>query len=243
MIHYFWNWNMRLFLKIILLLFVFNFSFSQAKKVSIENLQNFDKQKLHFGYYLGLNQYNFKIDYKQNPEYSTQMIAELGLNIGLVGDLRINEYLNLRFEPGLHTNKGSMKFNERSNFTKESDTLRSVKSTYVHLPVLLKFSSKRIDNFRPYLLGGISSSFNLSSNQNSPEDNKNDVFRLKTFNFYYELGFGIDFYFQYFKFSPSIRGLFSLKNELTPDNDVNSPWTGNLDRLRTRGIFINFTFH
>ena len=234
---------MRLFLKIILLLFVFNFSFSQAKKVRIENLQNFDKQKLHFGYYLGLNQYNFKIDYKQNPEYSTQMIAELGLNIGLVGDLRINEYLNLRFEPGLHTNKGSMKFNERSNFTKESDTLRSVKSTYVHLPVLLKFSSKRIDNFRPYLLGGISSSFNLSSNQNSPEDNKNDVFRLKTFNFYYELGFGIDFYFQYFKFSPSIRGLFSLKNELTPDNDANSPWTGNLDRLRTRGIFINFTFH
>lgn len=243
MIPYFWNWNMRLFLKIILLLFVFNFSFSQAKKVSIENLQNFDKQKLHFGYYLGLNQYNFKIDYKQNPEYSTQMIAELGLNIGLVGDLRINEYLNLRFEPGLHTNKGSIKFNERSNFTKESDTLRSVKSTYVHLPVLLKFSSKRIDNFRPYLLGGISSSFNLSSNQNSPEDNKNDVFRLKTFNFYYELGFGIDFYFQYFKFSPSIRGLFSLKNELTPDNDANSPWTGNLDRLRTRGIFINFTFH
>ena len=234
---------MRIFLKIIFLLFVYNFSFSQAKKVRIENLQNFDKQKLHFGYYLGINQYNFKIDYKQNPEYSTQMIEQLGLNIGLVGDLRISEYLNLRFEPGLHTNKGSIKFNERSNFTKESDTLRSVKSTYVHLPILLKFSSKRIDNFRPYLLGGISSSFNLSSNQNSPEDNKNDVFRLKTFNFYYELGFGIDFYFQYFKFSPSIRGLFSLKNELVPDNDINSPWTGNLHRLRTRGIFINFTFH
>ena len=234
---------MRIFLKIIFLLFVYNFSFSQAKKVRIENLQNFDKQKLHFGYYLGINQYNFKIDYKQNPEYSTQMLEQLGLNIGLVGDLRISEYLNLRFEPGLHTNKGSIKFNERSNFTKESDTLRSVKSTYVHLPILLKFSSKRIDNFRPYLLGGISSSFNLSSNQNSPEDNKNDVFRLKTLNFYYELGFGIDFYFQYFKFSPSIRGLFSLKNELVPDNDINSPWTGNLDRLRTRGIFINFTFH
>ena len=243
MIAYFWNWNMRIFLKIIFLLFIYNFSFSQAKKVRIENLQNFDKQKLHFGYYLGINQYNFKIDYKQNPEYSTQMIEQLGLNIGLVGDLRISEYLNLRFEPGLHTNKGSIKFNERSNFNKESDTLRSVKSTYVHLPILLKFSSKRIDNFRPYLLGGISSSFNLSSNQNSPEDNKNDVFRLKTFNFYYELGFGIDFYFQYFKFSPSIRGLFSLRNELVPDNDINSPWTGNLDRLRTRGIFINFTFH
>ena len=234
---------MKIFVQFILLFLLCSFAFGQTKKVKIKNLQNFDKQKIHFGYYLGLNQYNFKIDYKQNPEYSTQMIDQFGLNIGLIGDLRISEYLNLRFEPGLHTNKGSIKFNERFGFNQESDTLRSVKSTYIHLPVLLKFSSKRIDNFRPYILGGISSSFNLSSNENSPEDNKNNVFRLKTFNLYYELGFGIDFYFQYFKFSPSIRGLFSLKNELVPDNDTNSPWTGNLKNLSTRGVFINLTFH
>jgi hypothetical protein len=149
----------------------------------------------------------------------------------------------LRFEPGLHTNKGALKFNERSKFNQYSDTLRTIKSTYIHLPLLLKFSSKRIDNFRPYLIGGISASFNLSSNQNSPEDNKNNVFRLKTNTLYYELGFGIDFYLQYFKFSPSIRGLFSLKNELVPDNDINSPWTGHIDKLNTRGVFINLTFH
>lgn len=216
---------------------------SQKSKTRVLNLQNFDKQKIHFGYFLGTNQYNFKLDYKENPTYTTQYIEEIGLNIGLVGDLRLGEYLNLRFEPGLHTNKGSMKYNERSKFTKNSDTLRTIKSTYVHLPFLLKFSSKRIDNYRPYLLGGLSTSLNLSSNQNSPEDNKNDVFRLKSLNFYYELGFGIDFYFQYFKFSPSIRGLFSLKNELVPDDDPNSPWTGHIKKLSTRGIFINLTFH
>ena len=111
------------------------------------------------------------------------------------------------------------------------------------MPLLLKFSSKRIGNYRPYVLGGISTSLNLSSNQNSPEDNKNKVFRLKTNNLYYELGFGIDFYLQYFKFSPSIRGVFSLKNELVPDNDKNSPWTGHIYKQRTRGIFINLNFH
>jgi hypothetical protein len=151
--------------------------------------------------------------------------------------------LNLRFEPGLQTNKSALKFNERSNFTQNSDTLRSIKSTFIHLPLLLKFSSKKINNFRPYLIGGISTSFNLSSNENSPEDNKNNVFRLKSNTLYYELGFGIDFYLQYFKFSPSIRGLFSVKNELVPDNDLESPWTGNIDKLSTRGIFINLTFH
>ncbi|MBT4708713.1 MAG: PorT family protein [Flavobacteriaceae bacterium] len=232
----------KYFSVLIILFFCFN-GLSQKKGVKVENLQNFDNKKIHFGYFIGLNQYNFKIDYKTNPNYTTQVEEELGLNIGLIGDLKINEHLNLRFEPGLHTNKGALKFNERSKFTQYSDTLRTIKSTYIHLPLLLKFSSKRIDNFRPYLIGGISTSFNLSSNQNSPEDNKNNVFRLKTNTLYYELGFGIDFYLQYFKFSPSIRGLFSLKNELVPDNDINSPWTGHIDKLNTRGVFINLTFH
>ena len=234
---------MKYFFFTILLLFFYSNSFSQTQGRKVENLQNFDKQKIHFGYFIGFNQYNFKIDYKKNPNYTTQLEEELGLNIGLVGDIRLGEYLNLRFEPGLQTNKSALKFNERSNFTQNSDTLRSIKSTFIHLPLLLKFSSKKINNFRPYLIGGISTSFNLSSNENSPEDNKNNVFRLKSNTLYYELGFGIDFYLQYFKFSPSIRGLFSVTNELVPDNDLESPWTGNIDKLSTRGIFINLTFH
>tara|TARA_B110000459_G_scaffold163923_1_gene180984 strand:+ start:3672 stop:4376 length:705 start_codon:yes stop_codon:yes gene_type:complete len=234
---------MKYFFFTTLLLFFYSNSFSQTQGRKVENLQNFDKQKIHFGYFIGFNQYNFKIDYKKNPNYTTQVEEELGLNIGLVGDIRLGEYLNLRFEPGLQTNKSALKFNERSNFTQNSDTLRSIKSTFIHLPLLLKFSSKKINNFRPYLIGGISTSFNLSSNENSPEDNKNNVFRLKSNTLYYELGFGIDFYLQYFKFSPSIRGLFSVTNELVPDNDLESPWTGNIDKLSTRGIFINLTFH
>jgi hypothetical protein len=30
---------------------------------------------------------------------------------------------------------------------------------------------------------------------------------------------------------------------LIRDNDPNSPWTGNVASMRTRGVFINFTFH
>jgi hypothetical protein len=227
----------------LLFLMFFIAGFCQKNNTKIENLQNFDKQKLHFGYFIGFNQYNYKLDYKINPNYATWIEESIGVNIGLIGDLRINEYINLRFEPGLHTNKLNLRFNERSKFTQNSDTIRSVKSSYIHIPLLIKLSTKRLDNFRPYLIGGVSTSFNLSSNQNSPEDNKNNVFRLKANNLYYELGFGIDFYLQYFKFSPSIRGVFSLKDELVPDDDVASPWTGNIENLSTRGFFINLTFH
>jgi len=234
---------MRVYLIFLSLFFLTINSSAQRNNLKIENLQNFDQKKIHFGYYIGFNNYNYKLDYKINPEKRTLIGDQIGINVGLIGDLKLSKNLNLRFEPGLYTNKSEIVFYNREKFTKNSDTLRSIKSTYIHFPLLIKYSAKRYNNIKPYVLGGLSTSFNLSGNQNSPEDNNNGVFRLKTNTFYYELGFGIDFYLQYFKFSPSIRGLFSLKNELVPDNDINSPWTGHIDKLNTRGVFINLTFH
>tara|TARA_B110000027_G_scaffold24297_2_gene26458 strand:+ start:1292 stop:1996 length:705 start_codon:yes stop_codon:yes gene_type:complete len=234
---------MKIFSLFLSLFFLSLSIYSQKNNAKISNLQNFDQKKLHFGYYVGVNNYNYKLDYILNPEKKTLISDQTGINVGLIGDLKLKKNLNLRFEPGLYTNKSDIVFYDRQNFTKNSDTLRSIKSTYIHLPLLIKYSAKRYNNLKPYVLAGLSTSFNLSSNQNSPEDNNNDVFRLKTNTFYYELGFGIDFYLQYFKFSPSIRGVFSLKNELVPDLDPNSPWTGNIDKMSARAIFINFSFH
>ena len=229
---------MRLFLTTIILLL-----FSINVNSQIENLQNFDQKKIHFGYFVGFNQYNYKLDYKNNPDKRTLIKQKAGLNVGLIADLKLNENLNLRFEPGLYTNKSDVIFYDRDKFSQNSDTIRSIKSTYVHLPILLKYSAKRYNNLRPYILGGLSTSFNLSSNQNNPEDNSNGTFRLKTNTFYYELGIGIDFYLQYFKFSPSIRGVFSLKDELVQDTELDSPWTGNIQKMSARGIFLNLSFH
>ena len=229
---------MRLFLTTIILLL-----FSINVNSQIENLQNFDQKKIHFGYFVGFNQYNYKLDYKNNPDKRTLIKQKAGLNVGLIADLKLNENLNLRFEPGLYTNKSDVIFYDRAKFDKLSDTLRTIKSTYIHLPLILKYSAKRYNNLRPYILGGLSTSFNLSSNQNNPEDNSNGTFRLKTNTFYYELGIGIDFYLQYFKFSPSIRGVFSLKDELVQDTELDSPWTGNIQKMSARGIFLNLSFH
>ena len=93
------------------------------------------------------------------------------------------------------------------------------------------------------MLGGVSTTLNLSSNSNAIDDNVQQRFRVQPWTQNYELGFGIDFYLEYFKFSPSIRGVFGLNDELIRDNDPASPWTGNIDGLRTRAILINFTFH
>ncbi|MBT0607281.1 type IX secretion/gliding motility protein PorT/SprT [Aequorivita echinoideorum] len=211
-------------------------------KERIANLENFDKRFLTWGYFLGFNNYDFKIDYIEHFADDNTEIAvnrSAGFNVGLIGDMRLNRYMNLRLEPGLYFTQRDLIF---PGFEEQRDFLREVKSTYIHVPLLLKVSTKRLNNFKPFIVGGISTSLNLSSNQDNPEDNEQGRFRTTKSTNYYEVGFGIDFYLYYFKFTPSIRGVFALNDELVRDDDPNSPWTGNIDKMASRGIFINFTF-
>jgi hypothetical protein len=216
------------------------FTKNMFSKDPIINLENFQNKRLYFGYFLGFNSYDFKIDYKTvGPDI--QVKKSTGFNVGIVGDLKLHEYINLRFEPGLYYTTRELMF---PNFTTQSDALRQVNSTYIHLPLLLKFSSLRTGNIRPYILGGLSTTLNLSSNSKSVDDNSAQRFRVKPWTTNYELGLGIDLFTPYFIFSPSIRGVFGLKDELIQDNnDPNSPWTSNIESIKSRAVFINFTFH
>ena len=216
--------------------------FSQILFSQFKNLQNFDEKDIRFGYYIGINQYDNKVEYKNNNTYPISVERAEGINVGLIGELKLNKNLFLSLEPGLHANKKDIIFNERGEFTNYGDTLWSVKSNYIHIPVLLKYSAKRLNNFRPYLKAGLSTAINLNEIEGTLSNNGLDNFKFEKINFYYELAFGIDFYLQYFKFSPSIRGVFSFKNEI-PYNTPDNPWTRNIDKFLTRAIFINFSFY
>lgn len=212
---------------------------AQFGKDPIINLENFQKSRVHWGFYLGFNFYDFKFDYK-SVQKDLQVQNTTGFNVGLIGNLRLHEYIDLRFEPGLYYTERNLIY---PDILDPTDRFREVKSTYINFPLLLKFSSKRTGNIRPYLLGGVSRSLNLSSYENSPDDNQAGIFRMTKWTNNYEVGFGIDLYLEYFIFSPSIRGVFSFNDELIRDKDPNSEWTGNIQTMTTRGVFLNFSFH
>ncbi len=214
----------------------------------IINLENFQKQRLYFGFFLGFNSYDFKIDYNTVSE-DIQVKKSTGFNVGLIADLKLQEYIRLRFEPGLYYTQRILHYpaNYFPTTPTNSDMIREVNSTYLHFPLLLKFCSLRTGNVRPYLLGGVSATLNLSSNSKSIDDNYEERFRVKPWTTNYEIGFGIDIFSEYFIFSPSIRGVFGINDELIQDASMppgeTSPWTGNIESLKSRGVFINFAFH
>jgi hypothetical protein len=238
---------MKQLLALITILFAIQLSSAQLfSREKVQNNQNLDKKSISWGYYFGINNLDFKFDYNNAGE-DIETIKTTGFNVGLVGDVRLNDHLNFRLEPGLViTNRKLMYpesyFNNFNEELKDSDLIREVKSTYVYIPFLLRICTKRMNNIKPFITVGAATAINLSSNQDNPNDNSNGAFRSKKNVLFYDLGFGIDFYLYWFKFTPSIRGVFAFNDEIVNDTDPNSPWTGNVSNMKTRGVFLNFTF-
>jgi len=231
-------------------LFIFQTSHAQLfkkEKITYDANQgrgSTDFKRFRWGYFLGFNSYDFNFDYNQDLR-DIYVKKTTGFNVGLIGNLRINNFLDLRIEPGLNITTRELHYSTSYFVTalpKTSDLTREIKSTYIHIPLLLKISTKRVNNFKPFIVGGVSTALNLSSNQDNPDDNSAGEFRMKKNNLFYEIGFGIDFYMFFFKFTPSVRGIFAFNDEIIPDVDPNSPWTGNISSMQTRGLFINLTF-
>ena len=234
----------KVLLLIILLITVKSVSAQLFSKERVLNNENFDKPRLSYGYYLGFNVYDYNIDYATDVK-DVQVLKSTGLNVGLVGNIRINDYIDIRLEPGLVISRRELNYSNtyfNGIFYEERDLSREIQSTFVHVPLLIKFSTKRVNNIKPFIVGGFSTALNLSSQQNNPDDNSKNTFRVTKNNLYYELGIGVDLFLTWFKFTPSLRGVFSIQDELVNDVDPNSPWTSNMTQMQTRGLFINFTF-
>ena len=65
------------------------------------------------------------------------------------------------------------------------------------------------------------------------------IIKIKSHDVLYEFGGGLDFYFEYFKFSIQIKSSIGIFNVL---NNETSTYSNVLNKLKTRGINICFLF-
>ena len=213
----------------------------------IENLKEDDLKRIRFGYYLGLNAIGAKMEYKPtytNTPFRISVKPKPSFDVGLLADYRVNEFLNIRFHPGVAFVEREIKFPFSEDDTRFSKALieRVVKSNYVRLPVGIKLNTRRIRNVRPFVMGSVSYNMNITSEETNSEDNSSGTFRMKRDVYAWELAAGTDFYLPYFKFTTSIHGFFALSDEFVSDEDVNSVYTRYIASMKSRGIFLRFTF-
>ncbi|MCX7649034.1 MAG: PorT family protein [Flavobacteriales bacterium] len=211
------------------------------------NLPKLDRKPIHFGFLLGANAMPMGIRPVANPGmvdsvYRIELRPQGGFTMGLLGNVKIHEFINFRFLPSLSFGSRKFIYSIRETISDTSvayyDVQKSVESTYLELPLLLRFKSARLNNVRVYVDTGIKYSFDLSSKAGT-DDKGGNLLKLRRHDLSYDLGVGLDFYLQYFKFSPSLRVSWGFLNVKYPENHM---YSSSIERLYSRMVLLTFYF-
>ena len=187
-----------------------------AQERKVQNKPFIDERRFHYGFFFGLNDQG--VEFENNgfidPETGAQWSVEndkmnLGFSVGVLGDWRINRYVSFRLQPSLHFGSKHLSFYNHANKKRES---QDMKSAYISLPANLKIAGPRFNNYRPYVVGGLSVNYDLTSK-------KHTLLRTKPMALCMEAGFGCDFYLPFFKLIPELKFCFGLGNILDDKRD------------------------
>lgn len=226
-----------------ILIFIAHFAKAQDPNEK-GNLTNYYRERIHFGFTLGVNRTNFVIDPADHFERfdtlkTIQSTPKLGFNLGIVSELMLHKYITLRFVPNLSFAERNLQY-----YFEGYDTIvrtKSIESTFLNFPLDLKLRSKRVKNFGAYILAGAGYSLDLASKSKVQNgiDPKDQIVKLKRDDFSYEVGAGAEFYLQYFKFA--IEGKLSLgtTNLLIKDNTI---YSNSINKLNSKIFLISITF-
>lgn len=251
--------------------------YCQKQRALPPNLEDYDNARYHFGFTLSANFTGFRIntaDGYTNQVFSPAMVdsvfnfgngAEMkitniqvvqnpGFSVGIVGNLRLGRYFDLRVVPGLTLAFRQINFDfeekkvNSSDFTtfvptdKHKENMQ-IESVFIDLPVMIKYKGQRIYNMRPYIIGGVEYKFDLLAVKALQNKNvrKDDFVPLRPHDLYGTIGAGLDFYMFWFKLGIEIRmsyGLFDIVNR----DMKNTFCTRSITDLRSKQFNITFTF-
>lgn len=227
-----------------------------------ENLPAYDFKKWHFGFTVGPEFQNMHIsnssanvidlldqaDIPQGSDaiyyYSEMTGLSTGFNVGIITSRRLGEYFNLRMIPSLSLGQKTVQSNKyyhKRELKQDINTApisTKIKSTYISLPVLIKYKAARIQDMRPYLISGINLKYDLATDDN-------EAISLKTFDTAIEVGLGADFYLQAFRLGVELRLGLGLSNILQTDRPVNidHPYlTPSIQQIKAKTFTIAFNF-
>ena len=215
-----------------------------------KRLPKYDRQRMHFGFTLGLNRSNFSIrnveDIQQyDSVFVIDPLPQFGFNLGIITDLRFGEHFNLRFIPDLSFADRKLRYTLTTLDTLGAPVSRveeqKTQSVLLEFPLSLKFKSVRINNgnWRVYVLGGGKFMMDLASEAKIRTGDNEVVVKLNRLDYAYEMGVGFDIYMQYFKFSPELKVSFGLNNLLVHDETV---YTRTINRINSTAFLISFHF-
>ena len=210
----------------------------------IENRPYADMRRWHLGFSIGAFAEDLRLTHnglitEQGEQWrADQPGYQPGFTVTGLLALRLNNYFSVRFSPGMMFGSRDIRFREVATGAEQR---QNIKSTYVIMPLDLKYAAMRVRNARPYVTAGIMPAFDVAKK-------RSDLLKLKTGEMFLSIGFGCDFYLPYFKLIPEIKFCLGLTDVLTHDRPdlADDPdklkFTNSLSKATSKMIFLTFYF-
>ncbi len=227
----------------VLVMSVFSQNTASAQTRKVMNRPYIDQRRFHYGFLAGLNlqdielQQNGYKDASGNQWFAEAPNYEPGFSVGILGEFYLTKHLALRLIPTMHFGTKNMTYRNAKNNERQ---YQSIKSTYISLPIDIKFSAERFNNYRPYAMVGVNPMLDLTVK-------RQQQLLLKKFDCYLEAGFGCDFYWPWFKFIPEIKFCYGLFNIIDKNRDDMTDasqliFTESVDKGRSKMIVFTLYF-
>jgi Outer membrane protein beta-barrel domain len=229
---------------------VFSLGFSlihlslSGQKQKPKNESWYDEKLIHFGFSLGFNAMDFKITPSQTYLASDSLYPEVtklnpGINIQIVTDLRPAKYMDIRFLPGVSFGQRNVRYYKNNVIYNDQQRLES---SFLEFPLLLKLKGDRLNNVRPYIVGGFNYRYDLAAKKDF-DDEKPVYLRIKKPDLYYELGAGLDFYLPYFKFSVELKMSTGMSDVLVRDYRAgHEKYVNAIEKMKSQIWVLSFHF-
>lgn len=252
--------KMRRSLIVVMLLALAGHTLAQRRVVV--NLPKFDLEPYHFGFILAGNQ--MQLTWKpvegyqdilwENKDFGNDLpssvgnarISEInsqpvpGFAVGIVGNLRLGQYFDLRFIPTLALGDRSIIYKvEPLDKSTIFEIKKSMPSTSVDFPLHLKYRSSRHNNFAAYLIGGGKYSIEMASTKKIMSVTNDVPVKIDRHDLAAEAGAGMDFYTPYFKFGVEAKMSYGILDILVKDQYA---YSKSLSRLNNKVFQLAFTF-
>lgn len=227
---------------------------AQYRPPTILNRPDYDLgSPWRFGFSVGINFMDFDITNSNQPEYDTDglpfqyfanvNIVNPGFNVNVLCDLRLSDNFSIRFLPGYALGQRDVNFFVvKSDGIPRYETTMKLESSFIELPLGVKYASHRYCNVRPYLYAGGDCRIDIAAFKRMKVE-EGVLIRLAKTDVYYEVGVGIDFFFTHFKFSTELKwsvGILDAISDKYADGAEN--YRNAIERLQSRIVTLNFHF-
>ena len=217
---------------------------ANAQEAQTFRLIDFDQKQVHYGFQIGLFTSNLNIKHSDyfldEAETSDSTVAispqrQASFSLGFVVNHSLNDELwDLRLLPNVSFYTHTLEF-DYPNST-ESVTIDNY-TTFIELPLMLKYASLRRNNHRFYVTGGFTLGYGVGGRQSVETSSTNLEFNR--WNFEISYGIGLSGYMELFNFAPELRFSHGMLNML---NATESNYSRNLDRVTTHKVALILNF-